>query len=66
MAAQLPAVRLPREQAHGPRAHRPTLRVPPPTAVKLWGETSSNFGLVASTGLEPVFAVRHALSGAGG
>ncbi len=31
------------------------IRVPPPTAPKLWGENSSNFGVVAPTGFEPVF-----------
>ena len=31
------------------------IRVPSPTAPKLWGENSSNFGVVAPTGFEPVF-----------
>ena len=35
------------------------IRVPPPTALKLWGENSSNFGVVAPTGFEPVFSHHH-------
>jgi hypothetical protein len=31
------------------------IRVLSPTAPKLWGENSSNIGVVAPTGFEPVF-----------
>jgi site-specific recombinase XerD len=51
-------------KAMGKRAASPrfggatAIRIPPPTALKLRGENSSNFGVVAPTGFEPVFQPR--------
>ncbi len=32
------------------------IRVPPPTALKLWGENLKHIEVVAPTGFEPVFS----------